>query len=56
MIGALLSGDLPRSRVLSGVLVVILARLALAPFLFPGAQAHQHGGQDLRLHRAGGEL
>jgi branched-chain amino acid transport system permease protein len=39
MIGALLSGDLPRSRVLSAVLVLILTTLALAPFLFGGAQA-----------------
>ena len=39
MIKALLSGDLPRSRVLSGVLVLILATLAAAPLLFPGAQA-----------------
>ena len=39
MIGAILSGDLPRSRVLSVVLVLIGATLALAPFLFSGAQA-----------------
>ncbi len=39
MIGAILSGDLPRSRVLSVALVAILAALALAPFLFSGAQA-----------------
>ena len=39
MIDAILSGDLPRSRVLSAVLVLILATLALAPFLFGGAQA-----------------
>jgi branched-chain amino acid transport system permease protein len=39
MIGAILSGDLPRSRVLSAVLLLILATLALAPFLFSGAQA-----------------
>ena len=39
MIGAILSGDLPRSRLLSTVLVLILATLALAPFLFGGAQA-----------------
>src|SRR5437763_9864570 len=39
MIKTLLSGDLPRSRVLSAVLVLILATLALAPFLFGGAQA-----------------
>jgi branched-chain amino acid transport system permease protein len=39
MINALLSGDLPRSRLLSAVLVLILATLAAAPLLFPGAQA-----------------
>jgi branched-chain amino acid transport system permease protein len=39
MIKTLLSGDLPRSRLLSGVLVLILATLAAAPLLFPGAQA-----------------
>ena len=39
MIKAILSGDLPRSRVLSVVLVAILVTLALAPFLFGGAQA-----------------
>jgi branched-chain amino acid transport system permease protein len=39
MIKAILSGDLPRSWVLSVVLAAILATLALAPFLFGGAQA-----------------
>jgi branched-chain amino acid transport system permease protein len=39
MIGALLSDDYPRSRVLTVLLVLILAALATAPFLFPGAQA-----------------
>src|SRR5581483_2494274 len=39
MIGAILSGDLPRSRVLSVALAALLATLALAPFLFSGAQA-----------------
>jgi branched-chain amino acid transport system permease protein len=39
MIKTLLSGDLPRSWVLSVVLAAILATLALAPFLFGGAQA-----------------
>ena len=34
-----LSGDLPRSRVLTAVLIVIVAALALAPFIFPGAKA-----------------
>ncbi len=35
----ILSGDPPRSRVLSLILLVIVALLALAPFLFPGAKA-----------------
>jgi branched-chain amino acid transport system permease protein len=35
----LLSGDLPRSRVLAAILVLILAGLALAPFAFPGARS-----------------
>ena len=39
MINAILSGDLPRSRVLSAVLLAILVVLAAAPFLFGGAQA-----------------
>lgn len=39
MLRAILSDDLPRSRVLSAVLLVILGVLALAPFLFGGAQA-----------------
>jgi len=39
MIKAVLSDDLPRSPVLSLALLVILAVLALAPFLFGGAQA-----------------
>lgn len=39
MIARMLSHDLPRSRVLVAVLVVILFGLAFAPFLFPGAKA-----------------
>ncbi|CAN5126483.1 branched-chain amino acid ABC transporter permease [soil metagenome] len=35
----ILSGDPPRSRILSLVLIVIVTALALAPFLFPGAKA-----------------
>ena len=35
----LFSGDLPRSRGLSTALIAIVATLALAPFLFSGAQA-----------------
>jgi branched-chain amino acid transport system permease protein len=39
MINRVLSGDLPRSRLLTLVLIVIVAALALAPFVFPGAKA-----------------
>src|SRR5437588_6340596 len=35
----ILSGDPPRSRALSVLLVVIIAALAVAPFVFPGAKA-----------------
>ncbi len=35
----ILSGDLPRSRVLTVLLVLIIATLAFAPFLFPGAKS-----------------
>ncbi|MFH1871278.1 MAG: branched-chain amino acid ABC transporter permease [Pseudomonadota bacterium] len=39
MIRTLLSGDLPRSRLLSALLLVVLFGLAFAPFLFPGARS-----------------
>lgn len=39
MLFRLLSGDLPRSRVLAGVLLAILVGLAAAPFLFPGTRS-----------------
>jgi branched-chain amino acid transport system permease protein len=39
MISRILSSDFPRSRVLTGILIVILLGLALAPFLFPSARA-----------------
>ena len=39
MLNQLLSGDFPRSRVLSVVLVAILVALALAPFIFPGTRS-----------------
>jgi branched-chain amino acid transport system permease protein len=39
LLARLLSGDLPRSRLLATLLVVIVLGLALAPFLFPGAKA-----------------
>ena len=35
----LLSGDLPRSKVLSALLIAILLGLALAPFVFPGTKS-----------------
>ena len=39
MIARLLSGDLPRSRILGVMLALIVLALAFAPFLFPGAKA-----------------
>ena len=39
MISRLFSHDLPRSRVLAVILLLILLALAFAPFLFPGAKA-----------------
>jgi branched-chain amino acid transport system permease protein len=39
MIKKLLSGDLPRSRLLSAMLLAVLIGLALAPFLFHGARS-----------------
>jgi len=39
MLNRLLSGDLPRSRTLTVLLLAILAALALVPFLIPGAKA-----------------
>lgn len=39
MLTRLLSGDFPRSRVLTLLLVAILVALALAPFIFPGTKS-----------------
>jgi branched-chain amino acid transport system permease protein len=39
MLNRILSGDMPRSRILNVLLPVILIVLALAPFIFPGARA-----------------
>ncbi|CAN7726970.1 branched-chain amino acid ABC transporter permease [Variovorax sp. LjRoot84] len=39
MLNQLLSGDLPRSRLLSALLVLVVAYLATAPFLFSGARS-----------------
>jgi branched-chain amino acid transport system permease protein len=36
---SILSGDLPRSRLLTVLLIVIVTALAAAPFLFPGAKS-----------------
>jgi branched-chain amino acid transport system permease protein len=38
MLTQLLSGDFPRSRALTAILLAIFVLLALAPFLFPGTQ------------------
>ncbi len=39
LMSRMLSGDLPRNRVLTVVLIAIVAALAFAPFVFPGAKA-----------------
>ncbi len=39
MLNTILSGDLPRSKVLAAMLVAILVCLALAPFIFPGVRS-----------------
>lgn len=39
MFNRIFSGDMPRSRVLTALLIAIVAGLALAPFVFPGAKA-----------------
>jgi branched-chain amino acid transport system permease protein len=39
MLDRILSHDLPRSRWLAAVLVIVFVGLAVAPFLFPGAKA-----------------
>jgi branched-chain amino acid transport system permease protein len=39
MISRLLSNDLPRSRILAALLILIVLALACAPFLFPSAKA-----------------
>ena len=39
MLSRALSGDLPRNRMLTVLLIAIVAGLALAPFVFPGAKA-----------------
>ena len=41
LIDALVCGDRPRSRILAIIVVLILASLALAPFLFPGTIAYR---------------
>ena len=39
MLNSILSGDLPRSRWLTALLLLVLAYLASAPFLFSGARS-----------------
>lgn len=39
MLNRLLSGDMPRSRVLAAMLLAIFVGLAVAPFVFPGVKA-----------------
>jgi branched-chain amino acid transport system permease protein len=39
MLKKILSNDLPRSRVLAVLLVLLLVALAFAPFIFPGVKA-----------------
>jgi len=45
MLNSLLSGDLPRSRVLSVLLILSLLGLLLTPFIFPGARAMNVGAK-----------
>ena len=52
----ILSGDAPRGWALRGLLIVVVAALALAPFLFPGAKALSVAGKNLRDGAARGEL
>jgi len=39
LISRVLSGDLPRNRILTALLIAIVVGLAFAPFIFPGAKA-----------------
>ena len=39
MLNRILSNDLPRSRILAVILIVLLLALAFAPFIFPGVKA-----------------
>ncbi|HRH06189.1 MAG TPA: branched-chain amino acid ABC transporter permease, partial [Burkholderiaceae bacterium] len=39
MLKHLLSNDLPRSRILAVMLLVLVLGLAFAPFIFPGVKA-----------------
>ena len=47
MLTRLLSNDLPRSRVLAGILLLLLLALAFTPFLFPGVKALNVGAKVL---------
>ena len=44
-LSAILSSDMPRSKVLSVILLAILLLLAATPFLFSGSQSLQHSKQ-----------
>lgn len=39
MLASILSGDFPRSRLLAGILIIIVLGLALGPFIFEGTRA-----------------
>ena len=56
MLRALLSDDLPRSRWLAVALVALLVGLASRAVPVPRRQVAERRRQDLRLHRARGEL
>lgn len=47
MLTRLLSNDLPRSRVLAAILLLLLLALAFTPFLFPGVKALNVGAKVL---------
>ncbi len=45
MLNSLLSGDYPRSKVLSALLIITVIGLLLTPFIFPGARAMNVGAK-----------
>ena len=52
----MLSGDLPRSRILSVALLVIVLGAGVRAVPVSRLEAAQRGGEDLHLHRARGVL